>query len=188
VLLLLQWREAEALTFKPHSFARLKQLPELRQIISHAAVPAIHSCAGMMQQLAAASQSQLDLETENEIIALARRIPQRIPGVARHAELVEIQRKADAILARRAAAAAAKAAKDRRSEADADGAIVQSTAAAAVEDDIDDEETELFSADVKRKIQEAWSSDSEASLLEHLAPGLRLCLAAEVAVGMLCPG
>jgi hypothetical protein len=29
---------------------------------------------------------------------------------------------------------------------------------------------------------------SDASLLQHLAPGLRLCLAAEVAVGMLCSG
>jgi hypothetical protein len=28
----------------------------------------------------------------------------------------------------------------------------------------------------------------DASLLQHLAPGLRLCLAAEVAVGILCAG
>jgi hypothetical protein len=31
-------------------------------------------------------------------------------------------------------------------------------------------------------------SDKNASLLQQLAPGLRLCLAAEVAVGMLCQG
>jgi hypothetical protein len=40
-LLLLQWREAEALLFAPHTMARLKQLLELQQLISCTAIEAV---------------------------------------------------------------------------------------------------------------------------------------------------
>ncbi|KAF6256665.1 hypothetical protein COO60DRAFT_1640546 [Scenedesmus sp. NREL 46B-D3] len=107
------WREAEAIALQPHSFARLKQLPELRQS-SATGVPAIHSCAGSLRQLAAAAQTHHT----------------RLRGGSSHGgELAD----------------------------------------------------ELFSAEVKGKVRAAWATDKDASLLQQLAPGLRLCLAAEVA-------
>jgi hypothetical protein len=103
VLLCLQWREAECLVLRPHSFDALKQLPELRQIISHTAVSAIKEA------------SAEGLET------LAYFLPTEPDEGSTH-----------------------------------------------------DKEHHLLSP--------------VTPVLEHLAPGLRLVLAAEVAVGMLCPG
>jgi hypothetical protein len=175
LLLLLQWREAEALTLRPHSFTLLKQLPELRQIISHAAVPAIHSCAGTMQQLAAASQSQLNADREAEILAEASFITS--DNADRDPRNKVILRKAAAIQERRAAKASAAAA------AAAGGSGDGETAAAAAAAQVP-----LFSPELSADMREDTLDANDMSLLQHLAPGLRLCLAAEVAVGMLCAG
>jgi hypothetical protein len=171
LLLSLQWREAESLTLRPHSFARLKQLPELRQIISHAAVPAIHSCAGMGHHLGAAAQTQHDADRETEILAQAAFLTS--DDADRDPRSKEILRKAAAIRERRAAKASAAAARQSGDD---------ETAAAAAAAQVP-----LFSPELSADMREA-TLDEDASLLAHLAPGLRLCLAAEVAVGMLCPG
>jgi hypothetical protein len=163
------------LTLRPHSFARLKQLPELRQIISHAAVPAIHSCAGMGHHLGAAAQTQHDADRETEILAQAAFLPS--DDADQDPRGKEILRKAAAIKERRAATASAAAAAAGGS---GDGETAAAAAAAAAQ-------VPLFSPELSADMMEA-TLDEDASLLAHLAPGLRLCLAAEVAVGMLCPG
>ncbi|WIA19944.1 hypothetical protein OEZ85_005828 [Tetradesmus obliquus] len=159
------WREAECLALRPHSMARLKALPELRQIIAHAAVPAIHSCAGELRQLAAAAQTQRDAEADAEALWEVEKA-RRQPGGEAQLSRAVLQR-----------AAAAEARLAKAAEAAAAGA-----AAAGDED-------ELFSADVRQMLRKEWlDDDSDKELLAHVAPGLRLCLAAEVAVGMLCVG
>jgi hypothetical protein len=132
VLLSPQWREAESLALAPHSFARLKALPELRQIIAHTSLDAIHAAAGGMTQLL-------------------------VEHAAQERPLKQRQRE------------------QRRSNVD-----IWSTLGS------DDEEAD----DVldPAKVYALHEQGKDASLLQHLAPGLRLCLAAEVAVGMLCSG
>jgi hypothetical protein len=174
-LVLLQWREAECLALRPHSFSRLKQLPELRQIISHAAVPAIASCAGQLQQLAAAAQTQLDAERDAEVLAEVEEARKRGGAAAEQALPRHVLKRVAAIEARKAAAAKAAG-----RDATAAAAAAAATAAGG--------ESELFSQEIKDEVRKDMLDEADASLLQHLAPGLRLCLAAEVAVGMLCEG
>jgi hypothetical protein len=136
----------------------LKAIPELRQIISHAAVPAIQSCAGMMQQLTIAAQTQHDTDHEEGILQEAASITLDA-ALAQDPKAKEVLRKAAAIKERRAA-----------------------TSAAAAGD------VPLFSPELSSAMKDSALDGSDASLLQHVAPGLRLCLAAEVAVGMLCSG
>jgi hypothetical protein len=136
ILYSLQWREAESLALSPHSFAKLKAIPELRQIISHTCLDAIHAAAGSMTQLLVehASQQHRDKKQQRE---------------------------------------------QSRSNIDI----------WADPDFSDEEETDdlLLGVDPAKKYA-LLELQKDASLLQHLAPGLRLCLAAEVAAGMLCPG
>jgi hypothetical protein len=166
----MQWREAECMALRPYSFSRLKQLPELRQIISHAAVPAIHSCAGELRQLAAAAHTQYEAERDIDALAEAELARRRLGPDAERALPPNILERVGAIEARRAKAAEAAAA-----------SAASGTAAAAGEN-------ELFNQEVKEVLQGEFLDDDELSVLQLLAPGLRLCLAAEVAVGMLCSG
>jgi hypothetical protein len=180
-LLLLQWREAECLALRPHSFSHLKQLPELRQIISHAAVPAIASCAGQLQQLAAAAQTQHEAEEEAALLESERRIPQG----ACDEESLKIRAQAATVRAKRAAVKEAAAALAPQSPE-----ATLKAAAEAEQDGSGDftDDADLFNAETMAKARQRWQKDTDASLLQQLAPGLRLCLAAEVAVGMLCDG
>ena len=52
MLCVLQWRDLECLTLTPHTFERLKQLPELQQIISFTAVEVVKEAAGGSTQAA----------------------------------------------------------------------------------------------------------------------------------------
>jgi hypothetical protein len=131
----LQWREAESLACAPHSFSKLKAIPELRQIISHTCLDAIHAAAGSMTQLLVEHASQQHHEQQQQ--------------------------------------------------------RGQSRSNIDIWSNIDDDEEEAD--DMLRGVDPAkryalHEQQKDASLLQHLAPGLRLCLAAEVAVGMLCAG
>jgi hypothetical protein len=122
----------------PHSFARLKAIPELRQIISHTCLDAIHAAAGSNQHLIIGKQA----------ISEQRR------------EMGEkLQREQQ-----------------------------QSSSTAFVELSKNDLEEALSGSESAVAFYRMMQGHRDASLLAHLAPGLRLCLAAEVAVGMLCPG
>jgi hypothetical protein len=129
----LQWREAECLAFSPHTFSRLKQLPELRQIISHTCLDALHAAAGRMTQ-----------------------------------HLVEY------------------AADDFEKQHDERDRWQDYEPYDLDTDDVDD--THLSRRVAPHTLYRLHQNQKDASLLQHLAPGLRLCLAAEVAVGLLCQG
>jgi hypothetical protein len=126
----LQWREAEALACAPHSFSRLKQLPELRQIISHTCLDAVQAAAGRMTQHL----------VENAVQQFSQR-------------------------------------RERWQDKEHSGRDTDS-----------DDDTGIASGIAPEKLYIINQEHKNASLLSQLAPGLRLCLAAEVAVGMLCAG
>ncbi|WIA40229.1 hypothetical protein OEZ86_013611 [Tetradesmus obliquus] len=127
-----QWREAESLACSPHSMSRLKQLPELRQIISHTCLDAAAAAAGSM--------------TQHLVEYAAQRFHQQ---------------------------------RERKQE----GAYGRGSTGSG-----DDSSPRLADYVAPEKLYTLNHQQKDASLLAHVAPGLRLCLAAEVAVGMLCAG
>ncbi|WIA19934.1 hypothetical protein OEZ85_005822 [Tetradesmus obliquus] len=127
-----QWREAECLALRPHSMSRLKQLPELRQIISHTCLDAAHAAAGSM--------------TQHLVEYAAQKFHQQ---------------------------------RERKQE----GAYGRGSTGSG-----DDSSPRLADYVAPEKLYALNHQQKDASLLAHVTPGLRLCLAAEVAVGMLCAG
>jgi hypothetical protein len=150
---LLQWREAECFLNSPYSFSRLKQLPELRQIISHTCLDALHAAAGSLTCVIADSQSAQKGTKQRANGQRRRSAKQRSWDALDDLDDFDDFDSFDAF--------------DLDDDSSSDGPL-QPTAA-----------------------QEALGTllqDDNSPLLLHLAPALRLCLAAEVAVGMLCEG
>jgi len=116
----LQWRDAEALLLAPHTFERLRQLPELQQIISFTAVNAVAFAGAPGWHLKGMAEA-------------AEQLPP--PSHVSSPEVVAAMRACPAM-----------------------------------------------------KFYMECITKEEADLFEALSPHMRLALAAEVAMGMLCPG
>jgi hypothetical protein len=162
LLLYAQWREAECFLHSPFSFSRLKQLPELRQIISHTCLDVVHAAAGRSSCIAAAAgpQPQQDQPQQQQ---------QQGDGIT-HSSSKQRRRQ-------RSKAKSKQRSWDAMDDLDVDWPDFDSGF------DSDDSSNDNYEHRLQKLLQ-----DSDTPLLLHLAPGLRLCLAAEVAVGMLCTG
>jgi hypothetical protein len=152
-LLLVQWRESECFLHCPYSFSRLKQLPELRQIISHTCLDAVQAAAGSMTCITAASASSTAKPLGSEA---ANNTQQRKPKQQRDWDALDDL------------------------DLDSDDS-----------DDSNSSSSDLLGSESSTPAVAALRKllvNPDSPLLLHLSPALRLCLAAEVAVGMLCPG
>lgn len=121
-----QWRDVECLTFKPHTFAAFKQLPELQQLIAFTAPDILNSRDLASLQIAHVGHMWEAVQQQSET---QERLPTTIAELLQAAPFF---REAYCISTHKMA--------------------------------------------------------SELGIAAHLSPHLRLALAAEVAVGMLCPG
>jgi hypothetical protein len=168
-----QWREAECFLHCPFSFARLKQLPELRQIISHTCLDAIHAAAGRNSCIAAAAgpvpDQDLQQQQQQQGNSLTTGSSKQLRRSQRSKSKSQSkQRGWDAM-------------DDLDIDSDDPGFDFD------LDNSSDDEFDQLTGSKGPDRLRKLLQ-DAETPLLLHLAPGLRLCLAAEVAVGMLCPG
>jgi hypothetical protein len=174
VLVYVQWREAECFLHCPYSFAKLKQLPELRQIISHTCLDAIHAAAGRNSCIAAAvgpSPEQQDQQQQQ----------QQGNGLTKGSSQQQQRR-----------SMRSQRSKSKQRSWDATGDLDLDSDDAGFGSDVPDDSSSDYKFDLSSGSAESrlrkLLQDDESPLLLHLAPGLRLCLAAEVAVGMLCAG
>ncbi|WIA40226.1 hypothetical protein OEZ86_013609 [Tetradesmus obliquus] len=136
------WREAECFLHCPHSMARLKALPELRQIIAHTCLDAAAAAAGSMTCVTA-----------------------NTPGQRQQQRKSEQQRSWDGL-------------------DDLDLDLFDDSSSDMLEQGGGSSGLGTAASDALNNVLE----HPRSPLLLHLSPALRLCLAAEVAVGMLCAG